>query len=43
MNTDIYLFAGYVVLWVIPTFYLYLLTRKLADLERRLNGREPPG
>ena len=43
MKTDIYLFAGYALLWVIPTFYLFLLTRKLADLERRLQNRDHPG
>lgn len=43
MNTDIYLFAGNVALWLIPTTYLFLLTRRLSDLERRLKGRDPPG
>lgn len=40
MNSEIYLFAGYAVLWILPTFYLFLLNRRLSDLERRLKGRD---
>lgn len=40
MDTGYYLFAGYAALWLIPTVFLLLLTRRLLSVDARLKALE---
>jgi len=36
METSHFLFAGYTALWIIPTTFLFILTRRLIAVDARL-------
>lgn len=41
MDTSSYFIAGYLAMWVIPTYYLIKLFRKIEKLERDLKKNQP--
>lgn len=41
MSGMAYLAAGFGLVWLIVGWYLYVLGRRLAALEKRLDGRDP--
>lgn len=36
IDTSYYLYAGYLILWLLPTVYLFLLARKQRKIEEKL-------
>ena len=34
MKTELYLYAGYMAFWLIPTLYLRVILKKLSNLEK---------
>lgn len=38
MDTSYYLYAGYLAFWLIPTVFLFRLTRKLDRLDEQLKN-----
>lgn len=37
IDTSYYLYAGYLILWLLPTVYLFILSRKQKKIEEKLS------